>query len=326
MRIFFRLTGPYKYPVLLLLFLLAAPLPANSSPLPLSKIILLPTVNSTSLEVWESKYYPVNVLEKKMTEYLATLLRKHPLTDVVILDDQEAALWLANPCRPGEYALQMEIFNARLKEREVLGTWERGNISLRMKVYTPKTVGLSDSRVVTGQDTRYTFDPVDDRFYFFQALGYPVIFKNGLDFFRLAPAEQGQKMSRPTWDQFSSTSGWSAFQKALSKVVHELASTPDRKRIEGRIIAYAPDSTREKRKFIISLGRENVIRKGDRLSVVRETSCPTADPANPVVILREVTATLEVLSLQQSDAVAVVLAEDAQAPVEIMDIVEPEAK
>ena len=326
MRIFFRLTGPYKFRILLLLFLFAVPLPADSSVLPLSKIILLPTVNFTSLEVWESKYYPVNVLEEKMTEYLAFLLRKHPLTEVVLLDDQEAALWLATPCRPGEYALQMELFNARLKEREILGSWERGNVSLRMRVYTPKTAGLSDSRVVTGQDTRYTFNPGDDRFYFFQALGYPVIFKNGLDFFRLAPREKGQKMSRPTWDQFSTTSGWSAFQKALSKVVHELASTPDRKRREGRVIAHAPDSTRENRTFIISLGRGDAVRKGDRLSVMRETSCPTADPANPVVILREITATLEILSLLQSDAVAVVLSEDEKAPVQIMDIVEPEAK
>lgn len=325
MKALFRLTGSYKFPVLLLLlWMFTAPLPANSSPLPLSKIILLPTINYTSLEVWESKYYPVNILERKMTEYLASLLRKHPFTDIILLDDREAALWLTNPCRPGEYAVQLELFNARLKKREVLGTWEQGSISLRMRVYSPKNASLSDARVVTGKDTRYTFDPGDDRLYFLDVLGYPVIFKNGLDFFRLAPAEKGQKMSHSTWEQFSSTSGWSAFQKALSKVVHELVTTPERNRIQGRVLAHAPDSTLEKRKFIISLGREDGLRQGDHLSVVRETSCPTADPANPVVILKEAAATLEILSLQQSDAIAAVIAEDVKAPVEILEIVEPE--
>lgn len=323
MRTLFRLTGPYKSTVLLLLFfLLVAPGAGNASPLPLTKIILLPTINYTSLEVWESKYYPVNILEKKMTEYLASLLRKQPFTDVVLLDDQKAALWIGNPSRPGEYALQMELFDARLTAREVLGTWERGDISLRMRVYSPKNAGLSDTRVVRGQDTRYTFDPGDDRLYFFQALGYPVIFKNGLDFFRLAPAEKGQRMSRPTWEQFSSTSGWSAFQKALSKVVRELAATPERKIIQGLVLALAPESTPEKRKFIISLGKEDALSKGDRLSVVREISYPTEDPTTPFVRLREVAGTLKVLSLQQSYAIVEVLAEDAKAPVEIMDRVE----
>lgn len=322
MKAFLRLTCLCASAVLFLLF--APSLPASSSPLPLSRIVLFPTVNHTPLQVWESKYYPVNVLEERMTEYLASLLRRHPLTEVVLLDEQEAALWLANPRGGGEYALQMELFNARLREREVLGTWERGDVSLRMRVYGGKGGELSDARVVRGQDTRYTFDPGDDRFYFFQALGYPVIFKNGLDFFRLAPEDKGQKMSRPTWDQFSTSSGWSAFQKALSQVVSELASTPDGKAIQGRIIALLPDSGRERNKFIISLGRKDGLRKGDRLSVVRETPCPTADPAKPVVILKEVAATLEVLSLQQGDAVAAVLGEDSQPPVGIMDIVEPE--
>ena len=324
MNFFLRLTGPFKSSVLLLLlWMFAPPLPANSAPMPLSKIILLPAINYTALEVWESKYYPLNVLEKKMTEYLASLLRKHPFTDVVLLDAEESARWLANPCRPGEYAVQMELFDARLKEREILGTWERGDVSLRMRVYASKNASISDARVVTGKDTRYTFDPGDDRFYFLNALGFPVIFKDGLDFFRLAPAGKGQKMSRPTWEQFSSTSGWSAFQKAIAQVVHELAETPDRKVVRGRVLALAPDSTKEDRQFIISLGRDHALRQGDLISVVREESCPTADPLRPV-ILRKVAGTLKVLSLHQSDAVAGVVAEDEKAPVEILDRVEPE--
>ncbi len=322
MKFFSRLTGSYKLLALLLLILIFA-FPAVSAALPVSKIILLPTVNLTPFEVWESKYYPVNILERKMTEYLASLLRKHPLTDVVLLDGEEAARWMANPCRPGEYALQMELFDASLKEREVLGTWERGDVSLRMKVYSPKNASLSDARVVTGKDTRYTFAPGDDRFYFLNVLGYPAIFKDGLDFFRLAPSGKGQKMSRPTWKQFSSTSGWSAFQKALAEVVHELAAAPERKIPQGRVLALAPDSTKQNRQFIVSLGRENALRQGDRLSVVREVPCPGTDPLRPVV-LKKVAGTLKVLSLQQSDAVVSVVAQDEKAPVEINDRVEPE--
>ena len=32
-------------------------------------VVIFPTINSTGLEIWESKYYPYNVLEQKMSEY-----------------------------------------------------------------------------------------------------------------------------------------------------------------------------------------------------------------------------------------------------------------
>ncbi|HRV99079.1 MAG TPA: hypothetical protein P5201_10830, partial [Aminobacteriaceae bacterium] len=60
-------------------------------------IVLLPTLNYTEYEIWESKYYPVNVLEQKMTEYLASLLRQNPFTDVSILDDSQAQRWMDDP-------------------------------------------------------------------------------------------------------------------------------------------------------------------------------------------------------------------------------------
>ncbi|NLK18806.1 MAG: hypothetical protein GX310_03355, partial [Synergistaceae bacterium] len=185
-------------------------------------LAILPTLNFTGFEVWESKYYPVNTLEQKMTEYLAALLRQDPLADVRILDEGGAERWFAGGRRPGDFAVQMEIFSVMVKEREALGTYERSNISLRVHVYDGGSGQRQDSRIATGKDSRFTFDPGDDRLYFLNARDYPVfgifqdsilgeIHKDGLDLLRLTPPDKGQKMSRPTWKQFSYTSHWQAF-------------------------------------------------------------------------------------------------------------------
>ena len=190
-------------------------------------VLLLPTLNFTGYEIWESKYYPVNVLEQKMNEYLASLLRRDPFTDVRLLDETGAERWFAGERRPGDYAVQMELFSVLAKEREVLGSFEKGDVSLRVRVYDGRSGQMQDSRIASGKDQRYTFNPGDDRQYFLNAREYPVleilqtnlfnrIHKDGLDLLRLTPPDKGQKMSRPTWKQFSSTSHWQAFKNAIA--------------------------------------------------------------------------------------------------------------
>ena len=91
-------------------------------------VVILPTENTTGLQVWESKYYPYNVLERKMTDYLEVLFKRSPLIDVQVLDESGMNRWFASGHRPGDMALQMELFDAVFEERNILGKLEKGRV------------------------------------------------------------------------------------------------------------------------------------------------------------------------------------------------------
>lgn len=295
-------------------------------------IVLFPTVNFTGVEVWESKYYPVSVLEKKMTEYLASLLRSDPFIDVFVLNEGEAAAWLQNENRCGDYAVQMELYSSLAKEREVLGSFENASVALRVRIYSATDGSLSDSRIASGKDQRYTFDPGDDRLYFLNAREYPIfeviqtnlinkIHEDGLDLLRLTPKDKGQKLSRPTWVQFCTTSHWQAFRNAIAAVHNEVATTPGGFQAIGRLLSPTSDSTKTKRKYIVSLGRKDALQIGDVLPVARSETYITVDPENPVVILPQMIGRVKVLYLQKSEAVVLVVSENKKTPIELMDLV-----
>ncbi|MGI6784100.1 MAG: FlgT C-terminal domain-containing protein [Aminivibrio sp.] len=296
-------------------------------------LVILPTLNFTGFEVWESKYYPVNALEQKMTEYLATLLRQDPFADVKILDEGGVERWFAGGRKPGDFAVQMEIFSVMVKEREALGTYERSDISLRVHVYDGGSGQRQDSRIATGKDSRFTFDPGDDRLYFLNARDYPIfgifqdsilgkIHKDGLDLLRLTPPDKGQKMSRPTWKQFSSTSHWQAFKNAISNAATGISALNDEDfAVIGRIIAPTADSTLKKREYIITLGSKDSLAPGDVLQVIRGDSYITVDPENPVVILPRVIGNIKVTRVMQNESVAVLINEKSKDPVQLNDLV-----
>lgn len=296
-------------------------------------VLLLPTLNFTGYEIWESKYYPVNVLEQKMNEYLASLLRRDPFTEVRLLDETGAERWFAGERRPGDYAVQMELFSVLAKEREVLGSFEKGDVSLRVRVYDGRSGQMQDSRIASGKDQRYTFNPGDDRQYFLNAREYPVleilqtnlfnrIHKDGLDLLRLTPPDKGQKMSRPTWKQFSSTSHWQAFKNAIADAAGGISGAGEEEfSLTGRIIAPTADSTPRRREYIITLGREDSLAVGDILQVVRGDSYITVDPENPVVVVPRVVGNVKVTKLMDSESVVVLLNEKSKDPVQLNDLV-----
>ena len=296
-------------------------------------VLLLPTLNFTEYEIWESKFYPVNVLERKMNEHLASLLRRDPFTDVRILDETGAERWFAGERRPGDYAVQMELFSVLAKEREVLGSFEKADVSLRVRIYDGGSGQMQDSRIASGKDKRYTFNPGDDRLYFLNAREYPVleilqtnlfnrIHKDGLDLLRLTPPDKGQKMSRPTWKQFSSTSHWQAFKNAIADAAGGISGISEEGfALTGRIIAPTADSTARRREYIITLGREDSLAVGDILQVVRGDSYITVDPENPVVVVPRVVGNVKVTKLMDSESVVVLINEKSRDPVQLNDLV-----
>lgn len=305
-------------------------------------VVIFPTENTTALQVWESKYYPYNVLERKMTDYLEVLFKRSPLIDVQVLDEPGMNRWLAMVHRPGDIALQMELFDAVFEERNVLGKWEKGRVGLRIRMMDTARAQQFAMRIAEGSDKRFTFD--GEKLYWLDAalVSLPVPFKDGLDLLGLTGAkDRGQRMSRPTWAQFRTSSQWQALKRgiedaqvqAMGQVSNALRRNDPKAAIEGRdrfspaittvgrIISPTAKSTRRKREFIISIGRQDALRVGDVLDVVRGDTYVTVDPENPVVVLQNAIGKVKVTSVQEENAVVRVVKDNRREPIRLKDIV-----
>ncbi|GHS87405.1 hypothetical protein AGMMS49957_07210 [Synergistales bacterium] len=316
-------------------------------------VVLLPTENNTDIHVWRSKYYPYSVLEEKITDYFASLFADSPMVDVVILDENGMDRWFAQPYRTEDMAFQIEIYDGLLKDRSNgLGTRSTGKVSLRLKAYDAVNAEKFATRMAVGKDTRYTFNPDGEKLFWIDATvtSLPIPFKDGLDLLGLTQTtERGQKMSRPVWRDFSTTSHWqaiknsvkNAWQEAMGQVSialkrndpegwqrGELAFNPYDIEI-GRIISPTATSTRKKREYIISIGRENAIRAGDLLDVVRSDTYITVDPENPIAVVpqkrgrarSEGVGRVKVLSVQERTAVVRVIKDNRKEPIQLNDLV-----
>ena len=304
-------------------------------------VALFPTENNTDLQVWESKYYPYSVLEQRMTEYLAALFNDSPMVDVVVLDENGMNRWL-NHYRTEDMAVQMELYGAVLKEREILGKVETGHVKLRVKIFDVWGEPFA-TRIAVGKDRRYTFDPGEDKLFWLDSkvMSIPLM-SDGVDWFGLTKAQhKGQKMSRPTWQQFAGTSHWQAIKNAVKDVYHEAMShvsivlkRNDPEIYEegappfnpfavnvGRIISPTAASTRRRREYIISIGREDALQVGDILEVVRSDTYVSVDPESPIAVIPLSIGKVRVTALQERTAVVRVVQDNKKEPIQLTDLV-----
>ena len=311
-------------------------------------VVIFPTLNSTGIEVWESKYYPYNVLERKMSDYLESLYKRSPLVEVRVLDEPGVNRWLMGPRGRDDMAVQMELYDAVLKERRAVGNVETGRVQLRLRVFDSARVRQIATRTVEGRDRRFTMDSQEALFWLDAAVvGLPIPFENGLDLFGLVGDNyKGQKMSRPTWDQFRSSSHWQAFKNAIEEaydqsmaqvtnVIH--SNEPNSTALAqdnfstsfttvGRILAPTAKSTRRRREYIISLGSQAAgamdgVKVGEVLDVVRSDTYVTVVPEDPVVVLPEVIGQVKVIRVYERNAVVRVVRDNRKEPIALKDMV-----
>ena len=311
-------------------------------------VVIFPTINSTELEVWESKYYPYNVLEQKMSEYLEQLFKTSPLIEARTLDEAAMNRWLSGSRNRDDMAVQLELYQAIMKEKHVIGTAQTGRALIRLRVYDRAKVQEIGVHNVRGTDKRFTLDSDEDIYWFDTAIsGLGIPFEYGLDLFGLTQSSyKGQKMSRPTWDQFKGSSHWQAIKKAINEaykqsmsqvrnVIH--SNEPNSKLMAndnfsssyttiGRILAPTATATRKRRDYIISLGgladgTAVGVRVGEILDVVRADTYVTVDPENPVVVLPNVIGKVKVIKVYDDNAVVRVIKDNRKEPITLKDIV-----
>ena len=311
-------------------------------------IVIFPTINSTGLEIWESKYYPYNVLEQKMSNYLEELYKQSPLVEARVLDEAAMNRWLSGSRSGDDMAIQLEMYSAVMKSKHVLGTADTGRVSLRLRVYDSRRVQEIAVRNVKGSDRRFTLDSEEDVFWFDAAIsgiGKPL--EGGIDLFGLTRTDyKGQKMSRLTWQQFQGTSQWQAIKNSIHQAYEESmkqvrnvirANEPDSQLLAndnfstsyetiGRILAPTATSTRKRRDYIISLGRFangslDAVKVGDILDVMRADTYVTVVPSDPVVVLPKVVGRVKVIKVYDDNAVVRVIQDNRKEPITLKDIV-----
>ena len=311
-------------------------------------VVIFPTINSTGLEVWESKYYPYNVLEQKMSNYLEELYKHSPLVEARVLDEEAMNRWLSGSRRGDDMAVQLELYSATLKSRHVVGTYDSGKILLRIRIYDTARVQELAVRNVKGTDRRFTLDD-DEGVYWFDSTiaGLGIPFENGLDLFGLTQQSyKGQKMSRLTWAQFQSSSHWQAIKNAINEAYNQSinqirnvirSNEPDAQMMAndtfsqsyetvGRILAPTATATKKKRDYIISLGRyadgvRDSVRVGEILDIVRADTYVTVVADDPVVVLPKTVGQVKVIKVYDDNAVVRVVKDNKKEPITLKDLV-----
>jgi hypothetical protein len=307
-------------------------------------IKLFPVINRTDFQVWESKYYPFSILEKRINEYLASLFMDHPKIDVQVLDSHGMNRWLSAPGRDGDMAAQIEIYRTLFKTRDnVLGNLDSNAIAMRVKIYDSASARQFANLPARGNDKRYTFAPSEGQLFFLDSIiSLPIPFSDGLDLLGLTKTKyKGQKMSFPTWEQFNETSAWQAFKNAVEAAHRQIMQQSGNALVRnsggsetanatigslssaiGRIISPTASSTRKKREYIISLGEMDSVSVGDVLEVVRSDTYITVDPERPAVVIPKEIGKVKVKWVQEREAIVIVTQEkNKNDPIQLKDIV-----
>ncbi len=311
-------------------------------------VVIFPTINSTELQIWESKYYPYNVLEQKMSNYLEEVCKNSPMIEARVLDEAAMNRWLSGSRRGDDMALQLELYSATMKDKHVIGTMESAKFLVRLRVFDTRQVKELTVRTVKGTDRRFTLDSAEDVFFFDAAVaGLGIPFENGLDLFGLTNKKYtGQKMSHLTWAQFQGTPYWQALKKAINEAYRQSmeqvrnairSNDPnaeltahdnfsDSYRTVGRILAPTATATRRRREYIISLGRfangnRDAVRVGEVLDVIRSDTYITVDPDNPVAVLPKTIGKVKVIKVYDDNAVVRVIKDNKKEPITLQDLV-----
>ncbi len=335
----------FLYAILILLLSLGVSEAGNQRRI---SVVIFPTINSTELQIWESKYYPYNVLEQKMSNYLEEVCKKSPMIDARVLDEAAMNRWLSGSRRGDDMALQLELYSATMKDKHVIGTMESAKFLVRLRVFDTRRVQELAVRTVKGTDRRFTLDSAEDVFFFDAAVaGLGIPFEEGLDLFGLTNRKYtGQKMSRLTWAQFQGTPYWQALKNAINEAYRqsieqvrnairsndpnaELTARDnfsDSYRTVGRILAPTANSTRRRRDYIISLGRyanghRDAVRVGEVLDVIRSDTYVTVDPENPIAVLPKTIGKVKVIKVYDDNAVVRVIKDNRKEPVTLQDLV-----
>jgi hypothetical protein len=260
-----------------------------------------PIHNLTEYKVWRSRFDPTDALPEKMTQYFLDRLKNSPLVTATLIDKGDNAGWSTEGMDQGDAVIKINLERADFFRRDTFGTKTQGNVFVRMTVYE----GLSRREIFVStaneKVSRWTPDYQDT------LDGGPVL-----------------------WKDFERSAYWGAVKKGLDALFRDMAEHYTGYRIVGRIAAQVDPLVRydspfslghARRKYAITLGRNDSLRLGDVLAVVKSEAIRTEDPENPVILFPQVYAKVRVIFLKAHDAVVELEDKAKGVPLEVGDLV-----
>lgn len=234
---------------------------------------VMQTMNTSGYEVWHSRFYPIDVLEEKITSYCISQLKRSPFIRIY---NETASTGQAKK----DISLQLEIYSLLEKDKDFFVQDKRSTVRMRMKLYDTLGTEIPYVTSVVKKDQRIIPSPGDDRLFFLSARGFSPfdpLYKDGIDLFRLAPREDKNNFTHPVWDDFKHSTTWAACKKAIDAMLDEVTEGFTGLYHTASILrSITTNDVKGKEKstphvqYIISAGHFEGIKKGDILTVFRE--------------------------------------------------------
>ena len=249
-------------------------------------VLVLPVRNESGLSIWDSPYYPQDILATKMTDYLLRRFHDAPLVRARLAAPDEIG---RHEGSKGAIALETALYRMDLTQTDRVGSKRKAHISLRLDLFdaaTGKELIRSVAQAHRGEWSLFTLEA-------------------------LPPT--------PLWDPFSRSLYWQATERALDDVFDQVMKGFTGYHLEGTLIGSVVVEGGKPRRFLASLGRQSSLRVGDILTVSRPERIRTIDPERPEVLYPKLDGKVQVLSITEHEALVVVVEEDKSRPIRLGD-------
>jgi hypothetical protein len=262
-----------------------------------SVALVTPVANNTGFFVGMNKYYPVDVLSEKMSDYMLGRMREIPRVNVGQVSGSNPDYWDIMGTSRNDLVLNVNLEQFNCYKKDTLGSKVRWEIALHIYVYDSSKRLVYDT-VVWERDKRYY-----------------VLYNDTM--------EQGPIY----WEKFEKSPYWPALRHAMDEGLSDVLAGYNGYRIIGRIVARAervdgslsvPKNKRDKI-YNIDLGVEDSVKVGDILSVTRASSVRTIAPDTPEMHFPQIVGRVRVIFVKGRDAVAEIVKESSEAPIQLGD-------
>ena len=262
--------------------------------------LVTPIENNSGFSVWESRYYPGDVLSEKMSDYVFRNMRGIHRVDASRLISFNPNSWETAGFSDNDMVLRINLEEFYYKKKDTFGSKVFWDVTLHTYVYNGATRELMFDSIVRERDERL----------------YPLY----QDFLETGPIY---------WEVFEKSPYWPAIRSALDDALAEVVEGYNGYRVVGQIVAKAervdgslsvPKKSQDKL-YHINLGRVDSVKVGDILVVTRASSVRTIAPETPEMHFPQIVARVRVIFVKERDAIVMIIKESADAPVQLGDSV-----
>jgi hypothetical protein len=262
--------------------------------------LVTPIENNSGFRVWESKYYPGDVLSQKMSDYVYRRMKEIHRVNPIRLVSNIPDFWPTEDFSGKDRILRISLERFDYLKKDTLGSKIYWDVIFHAYVYDGSTRELLFDSVIEESDERQY-----------------VLYQDILD-------------TEPIyWQNFEKSPYWPVMRRALDRVLAEVVDGYNGYRVVGQIIAKAErvdgslgiPKKKQDKIYHVNIGRQDSVQVGDVLSVLRSSSVRTIAPETPELHFPQIIGRVRVISVKDRDAVVEIVKESAEGPIQLGDSV-----